>query len=169
MQINEIIHKLQTIFKVTKSELTAVGMILLGLSIGFVYKTFVPIQQDTQAINYDEIYRLLDSLAEVNKTTFTGTNIYGESDSTLSLADTTVKKESFFPGSSKKTPPSSPININSASKIELMKLPGIGESTAEKIIEYRKINKFRSIIDIKNVKGIGDKKFEKIKSFLTVK
>lgn len=61
------------------------------------------------------------------------------------------------------------VNINSASKEELMTLKGIGETTAEAIIEYRKENKFTKIEDIKNVKGIGDKKFESIKEDIEVK
>lgn len=61
------------------------------------------------------------------------------------------------------------VNINSASKEELMTLKGIGETTAEAIIEYRKKNKFTKIEDIKNVKGIGDKKFESIKKDIEVK
>lgn len=61
------------------------------------------------------------------------------------------------------------VNINTASKEELMTLKGIGETTAEAIIEYRKENKFTKIEDIKNVKGIGDKKFESIKEDIEVK
>ena len=61
------------------------------------------------------------------------------------------------------------VNINTASKEELMSLKGIGEATAEAIIEYRKENKFKKIEDIKNVKGIGDKKFESIKEDIEVK
>ena len=61
------------------------------------------------------------------------------------------------------------VNINSASKEALMTLKGIGETTAEAIIEYRKENKFTKIEDIKNVKGIGDKKFESIKEDIEVK
>ena len=61
------------------------------------------------------------------------------------------------------------VNINTASKEELMTLKGIGEATAEAIIEYRKENKFIKIEDIKNVKGIGDKKFESIKEDIEVK
>lgn len=60
------------------------------------------------------------------------------------------------------------ININSADKKTLMDLTGIGEKTAEKIIEYRKENKFKNIEDIKNVSGIGDKKYEKIKNEITI-
>ena len=62
------------------------------------------------------------------------------------------------------------ININTADINELDMLPGIGDSTAQKILEYRNENgKFASIEDIKNVKGIGDSKFEKIKDFITIK
>ena len=62
----------------------------------------------------------------------------------------------------------SKISINSSSKEELMTLPGIGEKTALKIIEYRKAQAFKSIEDIKNVKGIGDKKYEKIKDLIVI-
>jgi competence protein ComEA len=56
------------------------------------------------------------------------------------------------------------ININTASKAELVTITGIGESTADKIINYReKTSKFKKIEDIKNVPGIGDAKFEAIK------
>ena len=62
------------------------------------------------------------------------------------------------------------VNINKANQEELMTLPGIGESTAQKIIDYRKENgKFQTIEDIKNVSGIGDSKFNQIKSLIKVK
>lgn len=170
MGLKDITGKLQTMFRVTKSELTAVAMIFLGLFIGLVYKSIFPINNETQnQVNSEEVYKLLDSLAEANKTTFVGTNINGESDSLLTVGDTVVKKESFFPGASKKSAPASPVNLNTASKVELMKLPGIGESTAEKIIDYRKNKRFSTISEIMNVKGIGEKKYDKIKPFLIVK
>ena len=62
------------------------------------------------------------------------------------------------------------ININKATEKEFETLPGIGPSLASKIIEYRNQNgKFGSIEDIKNVNGIGDSKYEKIKDLITVK
>lgn len=61
------------------------------------------------------------------------------------------------------------VNINTATKEELMTLPGVGESTAIKIIDYRKSNgKFQKIEDIKNVPGIGDSKFQTMKEKLSV-
>ena len=61
------------------------------------------------------------------------------------------------------------VNINTADIEKLKELPGIGESTATKIIEYRKQNgKFKTIEDIKNVSGIGDAKFNSIKDFICI-
>ena len=61
------------------------------------------------------------------------------------------------------------VNINKASKEELLSLNGIGESKALAIIEYRTINgRFNSVEEIKNVTGIGEALFEKIKDYITV-
>ena len=62
------------------------------------------------------------------------------------------------------------ININTATQEELDSLPGIGPSTATKILDYRKQNgKFKAIEEIKEVSGIGESKYEKIKDQITVK
>ena len=61
------------------------------------------------------------------------------------------------------------ININKANAQDLESVPGIGPSTAEKIVTYRNENgKFSSIDDLKNVTGIGEKKFESIKDYISV-
>ena len=63
----------------------------------------------------------------------------------------------------------SKISLNSATKEELMSLTGIGESKANDIISYRNSNGgFKNIEDIKNIKGIGDSIFAKIKDRLTL-
>ena len=60
------------------------------------------------------------------------------------------------------------VNINTATKEELMTLSGIGESKAEEIITYRKSTPFKTIEDLKNVSGIGDATYEQIKNYITV-
>ena len=61
------------------------------------------------------------------------------------------------------------ININTAEKNELTELPGIGEVTAQSIIDYRNENgDFKTIEDIMNVVGIGESTFENIKDFITI-
>ena len=61
------------------------------------------------------------------------------------------------------------VNINTATQTELESLPGIGPSLALKIINYRKENgKFSSIEEIKNVSGIGESKFEKLKKYVNI-
>lgn len=60
------------------------------------------------------------------------------------------------------------VNINTASKEELLKLPGIGEVTAEKIINYRDNNNFTKIEDLKNVNGIGMATYNKLKDLICV-
>lgn len=65
---------------------------------------------------------------------------------------------------------SSVININTASKETLMTLNGIGESKAQAIIDYRdEIGGFKSVDDITNVSGIGEKTLEKIKDKISIK
>jgi comEA protein len=62
------------------------------------------------------------------------------------------------------------ININTATAQELSEgLDGIGDGLAERIVAYRKQHgSFQSIDQIKNVSGIGDKRYEKIRNFITV-
>lgn len=61
------------------------------------------------------------------------------------------------------------ININTANVSELKQITGIGESTANKIIDYREnVGKFKKIEDIKEVKGIGESKFESLKNKITI-
>ena len=61
------------------------------------------------------------------------------------------------------------LNLNSATLPQLEALPGIGRSTAERIIEYRQKNGgFKRIEDLMNVRGIGEKSFLKLKPLITV-
>jgi len=61
------------------------------------------------------------------------------------------------------------VNLNTASKDELVALPGIGPAKAQAIIDYRKAHgAFKSVEELKDVKGIGAKRYEKLKPEITV-
>ena len=60
------------------------------------------------------------------------------------------------------------ININTADRQTLMTLPGIGESTADAIIDYRSSHVFEKEEDLMNVQGIGESKFNKVRSMICV-
>lgn len=61
------------------------------------------------------------------------------------------------------------ININTASKAQLVTLNGVGDKIADRIIEYRQAQLFVIIEDLMKVKGIGQKLFDKSKNLITVK
>ena len=83
------------------------------------------------------------------------------------VEETTLSSESEANTSSKSE---GKVNINKASVSELTSIPGVGASTAQKIITYREENgKFKTIEDIKNVSGIGDSKYNSMKDFISVK
>lgn len=79
-----------------------------------------------------------------------------------------TKNDACIDNTEKITTTSSVININTATKEELMTLTGIGEAKAEAIISYREKTPFTKIEDIKNVSGIGDSVYEDIKDYITV-
>lgn len=62
------------------------------------------------------------------------------------------------------------VELNTADEEELISLPGVGPATAERIISFRsEVRKFETIYDLKLIRGLGEKTFDKIKSNVYVK
>lgn len=81
---------------------------------------------------------------------------------TLSPRQDTIAEESYDVSSSK-------ININTASKDELLQLPGVGDVLAQRIVDYRDENgSFQSTSDLGNIEGIGDKTLNNILPYITI-
>lgn len=89
-----------------------------------------------------------------------------KNDSCVGDNKVTNKKEDNIENNSQNIP--SIVNINTATIDQLKTLPGIGDSKAMDIINYRNQKPFTKIEDLKEVKGIGDATFEKLKPYITV-
>ncbi len=77
--------------------------------------------------------------------------------------------QSGSPASKSRATASAPVNLNAASTAQLRTLPGVGASTAQRIVDYRQKNGgFKKIEELMNVKGIGEKSFLKLKPLITV-
>lgn len=69
----------------------------------------------------------------------------------------------------KKKPPAKPINLNTANSEELQQVPGIGPATADKILKMRKsYGPFKSVDDLLAIRGLGPKRLDKMRKYLTV-
>src|SRR5216110_87400 len=69
----------------------------------------------------------------------------------------------------KKKPPVKPVNINTATSEELQQVPGIGPATAQKILQMRKsYGPFKSVDDLLDIRGLGEKRLDKMRKYLTV-
>ena len=123
-------------------------------------------EADTSLLNLskkleDEMTIIIYSKKEVNDYV-KGKNELQEK---LSICETKLKNNACI---TYEKPTSSLININLASKEELMTLQGIGEAKANSIIKYRNNNSFKQIEDLLNVEGIGESLFESIKKYIQV-
>ena len=166
----------------TKSETRIILLLIIVLVSGLLLKlTKNFLMPGTDSFDYSRADRVFGNY--VNRLTAYGTDSLDKNDSNDFLRnekeitdnngkipDSTGKIDSKKnkKGSKEEKLKGRVININSAPKEELMMLPGIGESTAEKILMYRKEHGgFKKIEDIQKIKGIGKKKFEKLKPYIS--
>lgn len=121
---------------------------------------------------YEEVNNEMDENLEANtgelgETQATEPTATKPSSTSKQVKPTVKPKATPTPG--KVTAKDPKININTATKQQLMRLPGVGEATADKIISYRDNNGgFSDIIDIMKVSGIGTAKYENMKDLIEI-
>lgn len=153
----------------TKTEIKTVVFVVSTFMLGLGYKFLIQNSDKSEYKVFD--YSAQDSL-------FSETENDTESYFSLKSDDKKVdyKQEvldfnnrSFNNVQNKIIPAEKNINLNSAGVKDFTQLPGIGEKTAKKIVDYRNsIKKFTNINQILNVAGIGESKFQKIKKYIFI-
>jgi competence ComEA-like helix-hairpin-helix protein len=158
-------------FGFTRTEIIVILFLTALFIIGYVYVEFIKPIGSSEYRNID--YSREDSLFESHNNTNTDYSIENSElkntqairNDVLELSDTIAYVKKDIESLTDKS-----ININTADVNELTKLPGIGEKTAEKIVELStQRGKFKNLNELMDVKGIGEVKFNKIQKFLYIK
>lgn len=160
-------HKLSLTAQEIKSAIFIITILFLGL-----FVKFTNLKLSGRPVDNNEVifFKNLEKAIEIQQNSAVEQNkiIEKRVDSDLELSDFSVEKFDFNKKLDKNLKLKS-IDLNSASVSELTKLPGIGQKTAEKIVEFRQQpNGFKVIEDLLKVKGIGNKKFNTIKKYLYI-
>ena len=125
------------------------------------------IQIEKGARTLDAIKKAGDFSANADKTSVYGAHILTDGE-TINIALKEVAPSNLAKNLPDTLPSTDKIDINTATKDDLIRLPGIGKSRAEAIIQYRQNNPFKSIDDLKKVPNIGEKIFKNIQPFVIV-
>ncbi len=174
----KIINIIQNKFKISKFELFAVGILFSGLIIA----TIISLVKDIDGFDENKIFENeINKIARQQQKSYTGSepiaisqsrdinnNIQQFVPTDISQNQIDNNDNLFQTHKKEKLSINEKININSANKADLMKLPGIGEKMANEILKYRAKNKFNKIEDIMKVKGIGSKKYNSMKNNIIV-
>ncbi|MGQ9799304.1 MAG: ComEA family DNA-binding protein [Ignavibacterium sp.] len=162
-----MLDKLSKKLNLTQTELKLLAFFIISLAAGLLIKFVSGINEKTELSFYN--YAKLDSIFfsvvenDTNNPEILTKNV-GYKQEVFDFSN-----RSFINVYAKQFPAEKSINLNKATKQELMNLPGIGEKTAENIIELRdRLTKFRKLEDLLKVKGIGSKKLDKIKKYLYI-
>lgn len=148
-------------FKILKLRI----IITLAVVLGVVYVFFLDIQENDYLSNETIASRVIDNDITFSSFDITDNGVIDNKTTETESLKTDNETKNDIPSFDS----SGKININTATENMLITLPSIGKTIAKSIIEYRETNgPFTDISQIKKVKRIGDKTFEKIKNTITV-
>lgn len=164
-----MIERISKLIGLTKTEIKTVIFVVSIFLLGFGYKHFFKSSDETNNNIFD--YSLQDSIfyktEQDTSLNFSLKSDQKKVDYKQEVLDFNTR--SFNNVQKKNIPAEKSINLNSADVKDLMQLPGIGEKTAQSIIDYRKsIKKFTSVDQLIDVKGIGESKYQKIKNYFFI-
>jgi competence ComEA-like helix-hairpin-helix protein len=161
------LKKISDLVGFTETELKVTGFVMIALLAGLIIKFF----NIEKTVYKQYTYKTEDSIFYQAKSAAEPEEIKVVSTEDSVKVKVLGLSESKFPVAKKKTVlTEKSLNLNSATKEDLMNLPGIGEKTSENIIEFRRINgRFKNINELMNVKGIQQAKFRKIEKYIFVK
>ncbi len=160
--------KLSVIVGLTETEIKVLVFLVSTFLLGFAYKTFfqADTENSTKVFDYSEQDSLFFAAGNEPEIPDEENQEYKSVDYKQEVLDFNA---SNFSSNDKVTPAEKSININTAEVEDLTQLPGIGQKTAERIVEMRnRRGKFKSLNELLDIKGIGETKFQNIKKFLYI-
>lgn len=167
--MKRLLHFLQTVSGATRGEVLVVVILLLGASLGTILQRLPTGSSPalTDVISAEELRQLLleqqhgtskqqHDTAQQQPWRFDAT--------TPHVASSTPRRIGAM---ARSKPGHTMVHLNTASKTRLMSLPGVGEATADRILQHRARSPFTRPEDLMLVKGIGEKRFERIRPFVS--
>lgn len=166
--MKRLLSYFQSELGLTRSESVVVSSIISILLVGYIGRLVVPQKETHDVVATQRVIALLDSMQ--------ATFVADSSEKTFNSVQTSPENAfDIIPKppnekSNKKTNRTlhGRVNINTANRATLMQLPGIGPAMADRVISERAVRPFSTVDELARVKGIGPKKLEKIRPFVTV-